>query len=140
MWEIEWDRECLGYECSLMYVCVCVCVRGLSHRLPLTVGCRLTASSDAASVILKVTLCRSLIPTSMSSSIPISSPEWQTSVLLQHIRTIYMRKYYRLLLTKNKDAILFWNLNFHAIQAPICILYKCINASIVFSCTEVGLV
>lgn len=46
----------------------------MSHRLPQTKGWRSLRSSVLASVILNVTRCRSEIPTSMSSSIPISSP------------------------------------------------------------------
>lgn len=45
-----------------------------SHRRPQTKGWRSLRSSDLASVILNMTLCRSEIPTSMSSSIPNSSP------------------------------------------------------------------
>lgn len=45
-----------------------------SYRRPQTKGWRSLRSSDLASVILNMTLCRSEIPTSMSSSIPNSSP------------------------------------------------------------------
>ena len=45
-----------------------------SHRLPMTTGCRSQGSSVLAWVILKATRCRSEMPTSMSSSMPISSP------------------------------------------------------------------
>lgn len=48
----------------------------ISHRRPHTKGWRSPNSSVLASVIWNTTLCRSEIPTSMSSSMPTSSPEW----------------------------------------------------------------
>lgn len=48
----------------------------ISYRRPHTKGWRSPNSSVLASVIWNTTLCRSEIPTSMSSSMPTSSPEW----------------------------------------------------------------
>lgn len=47
----------------------------IAYRRPHTNGWRSPSSSVLASVIWNMTLCRSEIPTSMSSSMPTSSPE-----------------------------------------------------------------
>lgn len=61
-----------------------------SHRRPHTNGWRSPSSSVLASVIWNTTLCRSEMPTSMSSSMPTSSPEGHvTNTLLnKHIKSV----------------------------------------------------
>lgn len=56
--------------------------KNIPHRRPHTSGCRPPSSSVLASVIWNATLCRSEMPTSMSSSMPTSSPEGHVTATL----------------------------------------------------------
>lgn len=72
----RWTHKVRKLHTHCVYRCVCLCV--YSHHVPLSVGSRSSGCSVLASVMVNATPFRSATPTSMSSSIPISSPDTQT--------------------------------------------------------------
>lgn len=96
------DERTKWGSCTLT-ACIDVWLCVYSHHVPLSVGSRSSGCSVLASVMVNATLFRSATPTSMSSSIPISSPDTQTH--LKCVSTACRRSVHEWLShTKIKDS------------------------------------